>query len=210
MCVCFLVACSKSGYRCVSDFRVSLPTLALPTSSSPTTVSSYGLCSRRQTLRRSFTYPLGRYVTPLFLSIFHVVVSLFEVGFLPNVKWVYLINRKNPPLEWLRPILVPRDNRTVSSIFYTIAPPFSGICRLHFFNILTLLTPTQPADNLFHSFTVLCENENFLISSLHCFFANVMSCPLVLLSSLVHRGLLRCELLLFRPEGKFAPCHSNV
>ena len=27
-----------------------------------------------------------------------------------------------------------------------------------FLNILTLLAPTQSADNLFHSFTVLCEN----------------------------------------------------
>ena len=53
-----------------------------------------------------------------------------------------------------------------------------------FLNILTLLAPTQSADNLFHSFTVLCENENCLISSLHCFFANVTPCPLVLLSSL--------------------------
>ena len=53
-----------------------------------------------------------------------------------------------------------------------------------FLNILTLLAPTQSADNLFHSFTILCENEYFLISSLHCFFANVTPCPLVLLSSL--------------------------
>ena len=53
-----------------------------------------------------------------------------------------------------------------------------------FLNILTLLAPTQSADNLFHSFTVLCENENFIISSLHCFFSNVTPCPLVLLSSL--------------------------
>ena len=48
-----------------------------------------------------------------------------------------------------------------------------------FLNILTLLALTQSADNLFHSFTVLCENENFLISNLHCFFANVTPCPLV-------------------------------
>ena len=53
-----------------------------------------------------------------------------------------------------------------------------------FLNILTLLAPTQSADNLFHSFTVLCENENVLISSLHCFFPNVTPCPLVLLYSL--------------------------
>ena len=56
-----------------------------------------------------------------------------------------------------------------------------------FLNILTLLVRTQSADNLFHSFTVLCENENFLISSLHCFFANVTPCPLVLLSSLTEK-----------------------
>ena len=45
--------------------------------------------------------------------------------------------------------------------------------RSIFFNILTLLAPIQSADNLFHSFTILCENDNLLISSLHCFFANV-------------------------------------
>ena len=39
-----------------------------------------------------------------------------------------------------------------------------------FLNILTLLARTQSADNLFHSFTVLCENEYVLISSLHCLF----------------------------------------
>ena len=53
-----------------------------------------------------------------------------------------------------------------------------------FLNILKLLQPTQSDDNLFHSVTVLCENENFLISSLHCFFVIVIPCPLVLLSSL--------------------------
>ena len=58
-----------------------------------------------------------------------------------------------------------------------------------FLNIVTLLAPTQSADNLFHSFTVLFENENFLISSLHCFFANVIPCPLVLLSSLTEKKI---------------------
>ena len=53
-----------------------------------------------------------------------------------------------------------------------------------FLNILPLIAPTQLPDNLFHSLTVLCENENFLIFSLHCFFANGIPCPLVLLSSL--------------------------
>ena len=58
-----------------------------------------------------------------------------------------------------------------------------------FLNILTLLAHTQSADNLFLSFTVLCENENFLISSIHCFFANVTPCPLVLLSSLTDKKI---------------------
>ena len=56
-----------------------------------------------------------------------------------------------------------------------------------FLNILTLLAPTQSADKLFHSFTVFCGNENFLISSLHCFFAKVTPCSLVLLSSLTEK-----------------------
>ena len=55
-----------------------------------------------------------------------------------------------------------------------------------YLNILTLLAPTQAANNLFHSFTVLCENDNFLISSLRCFFANVTPCPLVLLKIIVN------------------------
>ena len=42
-----------------------------------------------------------------------------------------------------------------------------------FLNIITLLAPTQSADNLFHSITVLCENENVLIYIMHCFFVNV-------------------------------------
>ena len=49
-----------------------------------------------------------------------------------------------------------------------------------FLNILTLLAPTPSADNVFHSFTTFCENGNFLISSLHCFFANVTPCQQVL------------------------------
>ena len=65
-----------------------------------------------------------------------------------------------------------------------VQPIYLRYMSILFLNILTLLAPTQSADNLFHSFTVLCENENFLISSLHCFFANVTPCPLVLLSSL--------------------------
>ena len=62
-----------------------------------------------------------------------------------------------------------------------------------FLNILTLLAPTQSADNLFHSFTVLCENENVLVSNLHCFFANVTPCPLVLLSSLTEKKIYFCQ-----------------
>ena len=54
-------------------------------------------------------------------------------------------------------------------------------------NILTLLAHTQSADNMFHWFTVLRENENCLISSLHCFFANVCPCPLFLLSQVIEK-----------------------
>ena len=59
--------------------------------------------------------------------------------------------------------------------------------------INTTSTYTITADNLFHSFTVLYENGNFLISSLHCFFANVIPCPLVLLSSLTQRKKYFCQ-----------------
>ena len=51
-------------------------------------------------------------------------------------------------------------------------------------DIFMLLAFIQSADNLFHSFIVLCENEYFLISNLHLPFTNVTSCPLVLLSFL--------------------------
>ena len=44
--------------------------------------------------------------------------------------------------------------------------------------ILTLLASIQSADNMFHSFNVLCENKNFPIFSLQCSFAIVASCPL--------------------------------
>ena len=53
-----------------------------------------------------------------------------------------------------------------------------------FLNILTLLAPSQSVDNLFHSLTILCENEKCIMSSLHCFFTNVTPCPLIFLSSL--------------------------
>ena len=45
----------------------------------------------------------------------------------------------------------------------------------------SLLECTQSADNLFHSFTVLWEKENFLTSNLPCPFSSVKSCPLVVL-----------------------------
>ena len=56
-------------------------------------------------------------------------------------------------------------------------------------NILTLVAPTQSTGNLLHSFTVLCENDNSLVSSQHCFFANVTPCPVVLLSSLTEKNI---------------------
>ena len=71
-----------------------------------------------------------------------------------------------------------------SNISIKVYPARLRYMSILLLNILTLLAPTQSADNLFHSFTVLCEHENVLISSLHCFFANVTPCPLVLLSSL--------------------------
>ena len=56
--------------------------------------------------------------------------------------------------------------------------------------ILALLTPTQSADNMFQSFTVLCYNYNVIKSSLHCFFVNVTSCSQVFLSSLTDKKYL--------------------
>ena len=69
-----------------------------------------------------------------------------------------------------------------------------------FLNILTLLLPTKSADNLFHSFTVLYENENLLISSLHCVFANLAACPLVFLSSLTEKTI---SVNIFKPIQYF-------
>ena len=56
-------------------------------------------------------------------------------------------------------------------------------------NLTNKQTYLTRADHLFHSFTVLCENENVLISSLHSFFANVTPCPLGLLYSLSEKKL---------------------
>ena len=69
----------------------------------------------------------------------------------------------------------------VQPIYLSIPRPSSVYVDL-FLNLLTLLTPTQSADNLFRSFNVLCENEHFLISSLHCFIANVSSSPSLFLN----------------------------
>ena len=66
-------------------------------------------------------------------------------------------------------------------------PPFCSVCQLVILNMLTLLAPTQSSGNMFHSFTVLYENDNFLISNQHCCFANVTSRPMVLLSSLAEK-----------------------
>ena len=71
-----------------------------------------------------------------------------------------------------------------SNLSISVYPARFRYISILFFNILTLLAPTQSAEYLFHLFTVIGENENFLISSLHCFFANITPCPLVLLSSL--------------------------
>ena len=60
-----------------------------------------------------------------------------------------------------------------SNLSISVYPARLQYLSILFLNILTLLAPTQSADDLFHSFPFLCENENFQISSLHCFFANV-------------------------------------
>ena len=70
------------------------------------------------------------------------------------------------------------DSQRVNKVYIQ-----ATVCYLtYLLNTLTLLAPTQLADNLFHSFTVLCENENVLI---HSFFAIVI--PLVILSSLTEK-----------------------
>ena len=57
-----------------------------------------------------------------------------------------------------------------------------------FLIILTLLAPTQPADNMFHPFIVfLCVKKTLFVSSLHCIFANIIPCPLVLFPSLTEK-----------------------
>ena len=74
-----------------------------------------------------------------------------------------------------------------SNLSVYMYPAVLGYVLILLLNMLTLLAPTQSANNIFHSFTALCENYNFLISSLHCFFANVTPSPLVLLSSLTDK-----------------------
>ena len=43
---------------------------------------------------------------------------------------------------------------------------YPGYLNILFLNILTLLACTHSSDNLLHTLTVLCENENFLTSNL--------------------------------------------
>ena len=93
-------------------------------------------------------------------------------------------SHSDPPSRYRDDLLVIHirlDIRKIEPIYLNALHRYMSIL---FLNILTLLAPTQSADNLFHSFSVLCENENFIISSLRCFFANVSPCPLVLLHSL--------------------------
>ena len=61
----------------------------------------------------------------------------------------------------------------------------------HKVNILKYINTTsnESADNLLHSFSVLCENENFLISSLHYFFVKATPYLLVRLSSLIEQNI---------------------
>ena len=71
--------------------------------------------------------------------------------------------------------------------FLYVYPALTRYLSILFLNILTLLACTHSADNLFHTSMVLCENENFLISNLRCFFARVKLCRLVILLSLISK-----------------------
>ena len=72
-------------------------------------------------------------------------------------------------------------------LFY-VYPALTRYLSILFLNIilLTLLACTHSPDTLFHTFMVLCENENFLTSNL-CFFTRVKLCPLVILLSLISK-----------------------
>ena len=70
-----------------------------------------------------------------------------------------------------------------------VYPALTKYLSILFLNILTLLACTHSSDNLFHTFMVLYENENFLTSrpNLLCFFTRVKLCPLVILLSLMSK-----------------------
>ena len=57
-------------------------------------------------------------------------------------------------------------------------------------HINTTRMQTQSADNLFHSFTILWENEYFLTSNLLCPFTSARSCPLVVLPVFILKDIL--------------------
>ena len=85
------------------------------------------------------------------------------------------------------------------------APPVLGICRFFIFIYIN-------TDNVFHFKTFLCENENFHISCLHCFFANATPCSLVLLSSLTKKKYF-CQyfhMLNVKPELLFITFCTNT
>ena len=106
--------------------------------------------------------------------------KLHKQWFLP-----FVLSQTTQGLTRLPPRESTLDDRWTRKPFglSRVQPIYLNVPRLSslFLKILTLLAPTQSADKLFHSFAVLCENENVLISSLHCFFANVTPYPLVLL-----------------------------
>ena len=68
-----------------------------------------------------------------------------------------------------------------------VYPALTRYVSILFLNILTLLACTHSPDNLFHTLMVLCENGNFLTSTLLCFFTRVKLCPLVILLSLISK-----------------------
>ena len=71
---------------------------------------------------------------------------------------------KGPDGKWTRKPLVYREFKQFSSMCYPLLKYLSTL----FLNIFTLLVFTQPVGDVFHSLIVLCKNEYFLITNLHC------------------------------------------
>ena len=80
-------------------------------------------------------------------------------------------------------------------LFY-VYPALTRYVSILFLNILTLLACTHYFDNLFQTLMCLWENENFLTSSLLCFFTSVKLCPLVFVLSLISKTNIRINIFI--------------